>query len=156
MKKLFLGLLVVVALLVAAYRISCKAPSAELTPQQRVAAIFEDGGCLSCHSAEPQLPFYASFPVMGDIVVADSKSGYQMFDIEPLVKALESGETLSAVDVAKVEKAALDGDMPMAKYYLVHWGSQMTDTKATIVAKWAEQWRAEFYNDGLGGEPVAL
>ena len=154
MKKLFLGLLVVVALLVAAYRISCKAPSAELTPQQRVAAIFEDGGCLSCHSAEPQLPFYASFPVMGDIVVADSKSGYQMFDIEPLVKALESGETLSAVDVAKVEKAALDGDMPMAKYYLVHWGSQMTDTKATIVAKWAEQWRAEFYNDGLGGEPV--
>ena len=143
-----------VALLVAAYRISCKAPSAELTPQQRVAAIFEDGGCLSCHSAEPQLPFYASFPVMGDIVVADSKAGYQMFDIEPLVKALESGETLSAVDVAKVEKAALDGDMPMAKYYLVHWGSQMTDTKATIVAKWAEQWRAEFYNVGLGGEPV--
>ena len=143
-----------VALLVAAYRISCKAPSAELTPQQRVAAIFEDGGCLSCHSAEPQLPFYASFPVMGDIVVADSKSGYQMFDIEPLVKALESGETLSAVDVAKVEKAALDGDMPMAKYYLVHWGSQMTDTKATIVAKWSEQWRAEYYNDGFGGEPV--
>ena len=143
-----------VALLVAAYRISCKAPSAELTQQQRVAAIFEDGGCLSCHSAEPQLPFYASFPVMGDMVVADSKSGYQMFDIEPLVKALESGETLSAVDVAKVEKAALDGDMPMAKYYLVHWGSQMTNAKATIVAKWAEQWRAEFYNDGLGGEPV--
>ena len=30
----------------------------------------------------------------------------------------------------------------------------MTNAKATIVAKWAEQWRAEFYNDGLGGEPV--
>lgn len=153
-KKLLFGLLVVIALLVVAYRISCKAPSAELGEQERVAAIFERGGCLDCHSAEPTLPFYASFPVMGDMVVADSKAGYQMFDIEPMIKALGSGETLSAVDVARVEKAALDGDMPMAKYYLVHWGSQMTSAKSTIIAAWAEKWRAEYYNDGIGGEPV--
>ena len=153
-KKLLFGLLVVIALLVVAYRISCKAPSAELGEQERVAAIFERGGCLDCHSAEPTLPFYASFPVMGDMVVADSKAGYQMFDIEPMIKALGSGETLSAVDVARVEKAALDGDMPMSKYYLVHWGSQMTSAKSTIIAAWAEKWRAEYYNDGIGGEPV--
>ena len=153
-KKLLFGSLVVIALLVVAYRISCKAPSAELGEQERVAAIFERGGCLDCHSAEPTLPFYASFPVMGDMVVADSKAGYQMFDIEPMIKALGSGETLSAVDVARVEKAALDGDMPMAKYYLVHWGSQMTSAKSTIIAAWAEKWRAEYYNDGIGGEPV--
>ena len=153
-KKLLYGLLVVIALLVVAYRISCKAPSAELGEQERVAAIFERGGCLDCHSAEPTLPFYASMPIMGDMVVADSKAGYQMFDIEPMIKALGSGETLSAVDVARVEKAALDGDMPMAKYYLVHWGSQMTSAKSTIIAAWAEKWRAEYYNDGIGGEPV--
>lgn len=153
-KKLLFGLLVVIALLVVAYRISCKAPSAELGEQERVAAIFERGGCLDCHSAEPNLPFYASMPIMGDMVVADSKAGYQMFDIEPMIKALGSGETLSAVDVARVEKAALDGDMPMAKYYLVHWGSQMTSAKSTIIAAWAEKWRAEYYNDGIGGEPV--
>ena len=153
-KKLLFGLLVVIALLVVAYRISCKAPSAELGEQERVAAIFERGGCLDCHSAEPTLPFYASMPIMGDMVVADSKAGYQMFDIEPMIKALGSGETLSAVAVARVEKAALDGDMPMAKYYLVHWGSQMTSAKSTIIAAWAEKWRAEYYNDGIGGEPV--
>ena len=153
-KKLLFGSLVVIALLVVAYRISCKAPSAELGEQERVAAIFERGGCLDCHSAEPNLPFYASMPIMGDMVVADSKAGYQMFDIEPMIKALGSGETLSAVDVARVEKAALDGDMPMAKYYLVHWGSQMTSAKSTIIAAWAEKWRAEYYNDGIGGEPV--
>lgn len=153
-KKLLFGSLVVIALLVVAYRISCKAPSAELGEQERVVAIFERGGCLDCHSAEPNLPFYASMPIMGDMVVADSKAGYQMFDIEPMIKALGSGETLSAVDVARVEKAALDGDMPMAKYYLVHWGSQMTSAKSTIIAAWAEKWRAEYYNDGIGGEPV--
>ena len=117
-------------------------------------AIFEDGGCISCHSAEPKLPFYASFPVMGDVVVADSQAGYQMFDIEPLLSALKSGEKLSEVDVAKVERAALNGTMPLAKYYLVHWGSQVTDAKGAIVAAWAENWRAEYYNDGLGGEPI--
>ena len=154
MKKLLLGLLVVAALLVAAYRVSCKAPSASLSQQEQVLAIFEDGGCISCHSAEPELPFYASLPVMGDMVVADSQAGYQMFDIEPLISALKSGEKLSEVDVAKVERAALNGTMPMAKYYLVHWGSQMTEAKGALVATWAENWRAEYYNDGLGGEPI--
>lgn len=153
-KRLFVVSLVVVALLLVGYRISCKTPPAELSAQQRVLAIFEDGGCLSCHSAEPQLPFYASFPVMGDIVKADSENGYKLFDIEPMIKALKSGEALSAVDVARVEKTAMDGDMPMAKYYLVHWGSQMTAAKSSIVAQWAEQWRAAHYNDGLGGEPI--
>lgn len=153
-KRLFVVSLVVVALLLVGYRISCKTPPAELSAQQRVLAIFEDGGCLSCHSAEPQLPFYASFPVMGDIVKADSENGYKLFDIEPMIKALKSGEALSAVDVARVEKAAMDGDMPMAKYYLIHWGSQMTAAKSSIVAQWAEQWRAAHYNDGLGGEPI--
>jgi cytochrome c peroxidase len=153
-KRLFVVSLVVVALLLVGYRISCKTPPAELSAQQRVLAIFEDGGCLSCHSAEPQLPFYASFPVMGDIVKTDSENGYKLFDIEPMIKALKSGEALSAVDVARVEKAAMDGDMPMAKYYLVHWGSQMTAAKSSIVAQWAEQWRAAHYNDGLGGEPI--
>ena len=154
MKKLFLGLLVLAAMLVAAYRISCKAPSESLSPQEQVLAIFEDGGCISCHSAEPKLPFYASFPVMGDVVVADSQAGYQMFDIEPLLSALKSGEKLSEVDVAKVERVALNGTMPLAKYYLVHWGSQVTEAKGAIVAAWAENWRAEYYNDGLGGEPI--
>ena len=153
-KKLLLCLLLAVVVALTAYRISCKAPASDLGAEARVAQIFEDGGCISCHSAEPKLPFYASLPVMGDMVVTDSKAGYQMFDIEPLISALQSGEELSAVDVAKVERVALNGSMPLAKYYLVHWGSQMTDAKGAIVASWAENWRANYYNDGLGGEPI--
>ena len=153
-KKLLLCCLLAVVVALVAYRISCKAPASDLGTEARVAQIFEDGGCISCHSAEPKLPFYASLPIMGDMVVADSKAGYQMFDIEPLISALQSGEELSAVDVAKVERVALNGSMPLAKYYLVHWGSQMTDAKGAIVASWAENWRANYYNDGLGGEPI--
>ena len=153
-KKLLLCLLLAVVVALTAYRISCKAPASDLGAEARVAQIFEDGGCISCHSAEPKLPFYASLPVMGDMVVADSKAGYQMFDIEPLISALQSGAELSPVDVAKVERVALNGTMPMAKYYLVPWGSQMTDAKGAIVASWAENWRASYYNDGCGVEPI--
>ena len=153
-KNLLFGVLVVVALLLGIYRINCKAPSATLLPKEQVAVIFEEGGCLSCHSAEPKLPFYASFPIVGDMVVEDSKTGYKMFDIQPLMNALILGGKINPVDVAKVEKAALDGDMPMAKYYLVHWGSQMTKAKAAMVATWATEWRQSYYKDGLAGEPI--
>ena len=116
--------------------------------------ILADGGCISCHSAEPELPFYASFPVMGDVVKADSEAGYKLFDIAPMMEALANGTQPNPIDVAKVEKAALDGDMPMAKYYLVHWGSQMTAAKAEMVAAWASDYRTAYYNDGIGGEVI--
>ena len=53
--------LALVVVLFVAYRITIAPPSAELAPEARVAAILEDGGCAMCHSAEPELPFYASF-----------------------------------------------------------------------------------------------
>ena len=134
------------------YRAMLTTPSNELPPTAQVAAILEDGGCLSCHSANPELPFYANFPVAGDMVKADVQEGYRAFDMEDIMAKLKDGDTLNPVDVAKIEKVALDKRMPMAKYYLVHWGSQMTDEKATIIGVWARDYRMAYYNDGLTGE----
>ncbi len=157
--KLLLGVtLAVVALLVAAYRIVNRVPAAELPLEQRVLAILEDGGCLSCHSANPELPFYASLPLAKSVVMKDVDEGYRAYDIEPLMEALRSGKTPRPVDVAKVEKVAIDKRMPMAKYYLMHWGSQMTDDKRDIIAQWATDYRTAYYADGLtaerAGEPI--
>lgn len=33
--------------------------------------------------------------------------------------------------------------MPMAKYYLVHWGSSLTDAKKEILLDWVKKHRAE-------------
>ena len=158
MKKLVkwgaVGLLVAAAGLTVVYRAVNRVPSAELPLNEQVYQIFTDGGCLSCHSEDPELPFYAKIPVAGDIIKADIDSGYRAYDMTRFMEELKADAEVNPAELAKVEKVVLDDRMPMAKYYLVHWGSQMTDTKATIVAKWAEQWRAEFYNDGLGGEPV--
>ena len=158
MKRFFRNLLIValafVVVLFAIYRVmvSGSTPSEELALDARVTAILEDGGCVSCHTANPELPFYANLPVAGKLVKQDAADGYRAFDIAPLMEALRSGVTPNVVDVAKVERVALDKSMPMAKYYLVHWGSQMTDAKASIIAEWARDYRVAYYNDGLEGE----
>ena len=55
--------LIVAALLVLVggfitYRAMLTVPSEELAPEARVLAILEKGGCISCHSADPKVPFY--------------------------------------------------------------------------------------------------
>ena len=86
------------------YRVmtACSTPSKELAPEARVAAILESGGCISCHSANPELPFYANIPVAGDMVKTDIEDGYRAFDIEGVVEKLKNGGFPSPVDVAKL------------------------------------------------------
>ena len=162
MKKLVkwgaVGLLVVAAALTVVYRAVNRVPSAELPLNEQVYEIFTDGGCLSCHSEDPEVPFYAKLPVAGDVIKADIDSGYRAYDMTKFMEELKADEQVSAVDLAKVEKVVLDDRMPMAKYYLVHWGSSLTPAKRDIVLSWVRQMRARIYNDGLTGaranEPV--
>ena len=155
---LLIAVLAIVVVVFVAYRVTVRPPADDLAPEARVAAILEKGGCIDCHSANPELPFYADVPVAGKMVMKDIEDGYRAFDIEPFVEALKSGETPHPVDVAKIEKVATDRRMPVAKYYLVHWGSQITDSKCDIITDWAAAYRTAYYGDGLvgklAGEPV--
>ena len=154
-KLLFLVLLLAVTAL-AIFRIADRVPSADYPLDQRVSATFIKGGCLDCHSAEPQLPFYFKLPVVGNIMKKDVDEGYRAFDMEPLWTKLQAGKNdFNPVDVAKIEKVALDKRMPMAKYYLVHPGSRMTNAKRDVILEWAAAYRVAYYNDGLTGERSA-
>lgn len=145
-------LLIAVSAMLLIYRLVNRLPDADLPANVQVLEIFEDGGCLSCHSADPKVPFYAKMPVAGKIVMADIDSGYRAFDIKPFMDALPDDGPFSAVDLAKVEKVVLDNRMPMPKYYLVHWGSSLTDAKRAVVLSWIRDSRAAMYEDGLTGE----
>ena len=151
-------LLVVAAAMVITYRAVNRVPSADLPQYEQVYQIFEEGGCLSCHSADPKVPFYAKMPVAGKIVMKDIDSGYRAFDIEPFMDALKVDAQVNAVDLAKIEKVVLDDRMPMPKYYLVHWGSSLTDVKRDIVLDWVADERIAMYADDLpaarAAEPV--
>jgi cytochrome c peroxidase len=151
-KNLSLALVLLAAVLCVVYFITLTPPSEKLASNLRVAEMLNQGGCVSCHTSDAERPFYADFPVIGKVVIADIEEGYRAFDIEPLCKALAEGAMPNPVDVAKVEKVAADKSMPEAKYYLMHWGSQMTDAKASAIAEWARDFRVAYYNDGLEGE----
>ncbi len=148
-------LLVAAAAIVVVYRAVNRVPSSELPLNEQVYAIFEDGGCLSCHSADPELPFYAKMPVAGKIVMKDIDSGYRAFDMTSMMNAIKVDGDINPVDLAKVEKVVLDDRMPMPKYYLVHWGSSLTKAKREIVLDWAAQERIAMYDDGLEGDRAA-
>lgn len=156
--KIFTGTLVVAGVAAATYWGVNRAPSSDLTLQAQAEQVLTDGGCLSCHSQDPDLPFYASFPLAGDLVKADVDSGFRAFNIAPLMEAMKTGGTPNPVDVAKVEKVIQDRRMPMAKYYLVHWGSTTTAGKRDAVVNWVKEYRTQLYADGLegarAGEPV--
>ncbi len=159
MKKLFRWcvpmLLVAAAAMTLVYRLVNRLPDADLPDNLQVLEIFEEGGCLSCHSADPEVPFYAKMPVAGKIVMKDIDSGYRAFDIEPFMDALAVDGEVSPVDLAKIEKVVLDDRMPMPKYYLVHWGSSLTDAKRAVVLSWIRDKRISMYDDGLSGDRAA-
>ena len=102
--QLFLiALLAIGVVAVVVYRVTVRPPAEELAPEARVAEILDKGGCIDCHSANAELPFYADMPLAGDMLKKDIEEGYRAFDIEPLAHALKSGETPNPVDVAKGE-----------------------------------------------------
>ena len=156
MKKLIkwgaLMLVVALAAMTVIYRAVNRVPSAELPQNQQVYEIFIDGGCLSCHSADPKVPLYAKLPVADKIIMKDIDSGYRAFDMTKFMEDLKAGSQVNPVDLAKIEKVVMDDRMPMAKYYLVHWGSSLTQAKRDIVLDWVRNMRASIYNDGLAGD----
>lgn len=162
MKQIFkwcaVAALVAAAMAVVIYRSVNRTPSSDLPQYERVYTIFEDGGCLSCHSADPKLPFYTKLPVAGKIIMKDIDSGYRAYDMEKFMQNLKTDSDFNPVDLAKIEKVVLDNRMPMAKYYLMHWGSQLTKEKRAIVLDWIAMTREAMYDDGLccdrAAEPV--
>lgn len=147
--KIILSVLVVAIVLCVVYRLVNKAPSASLESNAQMEEIIESSGCMACHSADPKLPFYAEFPVAGKLVKEDVRLGYRSFDMTPMVEALKKGEKINEVDLAKVEKVIADGTMPLAKYYLVHWGSSLTDTETQMALAWVKSQRETFYPNPL-------
>ena len=147
--KLILGVIGIVAIGAITYRAVNTTPPETLAPNERVLAILEDGGCAECHVAEPKLPFYANFPIAKTMITEDIVEGYKAFDIEPVMKAIQDNQPINEVDLAKMEKTILDGSMPLAKYYLVHWGSSLTDSKTEILLEWIKNHRIQFYPNPL-------
>ena len=150
--KIIIAGVVVVAALAVTYRAVNQAPDANLPADKQMAQIMEDGGCIFCHTANPDLPFYADYPIAKTLIKKDVEDGYKAFDIAPMIQAMKEGKAVNEVDLNKVEKAVMDGTMPLMQYYLAHWGSSLTSTKTDMVLAWVKQHREKFYPNPLAAD----
>lgn len=150
--KILLSLAGIIAILAIVYRAVNIAPSAELPAQEQLLQILDDGGCVDCHSADAKLPFYASFPGAKKLIEKHVKDGYATFDIIPFMTALEDSTAPNEVDLAKIERSLSDGSMPLAQYYLVHWGSFVTAPKEKIAMSAIKDIRSKFFPNPLASE----
>ena len=114
--KILIGAGVLVVALAIVYRAVNCAPDKSLSSDAQMLQVINDGGCMDCHSSEPNLPFYANLPVAKNLIRKDIDGGYAVFDIAPLKAALENGTAPDEVDLAKTEDVIRDGSMPLAKY----------------------------------------
>lgn len=153
--KLIIALLVVVGFLAVTYCVVNRAPSQELTADAQMQEIITSGGCLRCHSSNPDLPFYANWPVASGMIMKDVTAGYRTFDMTEMAEALKAGKSVGKVALAKVEKVMMDGRMPLHQYYMVHWGSTTTDAKKEMALAWVKQHRLAYYANGLAAAEFA-
>lgn len=153
--KIIIALLVIAGALVITYRVANRAPSAQLAADAQMREILASGSCLQCHSANPEMPFYANWPLAGSLVQEDVRLGHRAFDMTEMMAALEAGQPVGKVALAKVEKVIMDGTMPKHPYTLVHWGSTTTDAKKEIALAWVKKHRLAHYANGLAAEEFA-
>ena len=150
-----LGAIGAVVVLAIVYRAVNRAPSADLPVNEQLEKVLADGGCASCHSANPQLPFYANLPLADNLIGQHVKDGYASFDIAPFIEALQNGTAPNEVDLAKVEQSIANGTMPLWQYYLVHWGSSITDAKEEAVLGATKELRAKYFPSPLAAPEFA-
>lgn len=153
--KILIAAIIAIAVLALVYRLVNTAPSASLESDTQLEAILESAGCMDCHSSDPKLPFYANFPIAGDLVKEDAAKGYHSFDVAPAMEALADGENIGEIDLARIEKVIIDETMPAAKYYLVHWGASLTGKEKDMALGAIAAHRAKAYPNPLADAQFA-
>jgi len=149
MKKLFKGLislLFVAIVLFAAFLFANSAtPSVQLKSSQQVQEIMANGGCISCHTENPVLPFYAKYPVAGSIIRKDITDGWKQFDVTAVTEALNKGGAVPEADLAKLEDMIEDCNMPPLQYAVVHWGSYINSAERNMFLNWINEQHITYY-----------
>lgn len=164
MKKIILGSAILLAILLfAVYNLVNRMPSKDLSLNEQVYEILTDAQCLMCHSYTPDLPFYAKIPLVRRPIYQDMNAALKEENLQPVMDSMAKGEPISITAVNKIEQIAIKGNMPPARFYLLHWGTQLTQEKRDVIISWAKQQRLEGYlsqlqdaelADKLSAEPV--
>ncbi len=111
--------------------------AADNPPPPEVAAMLRSA-CYDCHSDETRWPFYSHIAPISWTVASDVREGRQHVNFsewpqDPKAAAKKFEHMSDEVD---------DGDMPLAKYTLIHRDARLTDAQKKQLVQWLDS-RAE-------------
>lgn len=127
-------------------------PDKNLEPEKQAKKVLKYGQCVACHSHSPELPIYANWPIIGDVVKKDAALAIREFDVNIVVDGIKNHQPIDEVTLNKLEYSFQNETMPPLKYYAVHWGSVINSKEKEIVLNWINQYRAEHHYNGLATE----
>ena len=153
-KILGLGLLLVIAL-VMTYKFVDIAPDKNLAPSEQANKVLTLGQCAACHSHSPNLPFYAKWPVIGNVVKQDAALAIREFDVTTVTNGINNNEIIDEVTLNKLEYSFTNETMPPLKYYTVHWGTTINNVEKEMMLNWINLYRAEHHYNGLASAEFA-
>ena len=142
--------LVAVIIVYAAIMLSGRAITADNLDDQFVQVI-ENNGCLQCHAPEPEPFWYQKMPLVSGLFEKDMTNGYRSINLEYVVEQIHNDGEITIADVAKLEQATLNNDMPIIEYAAVHWGSNLNAKEQQIILDWVSGKRTE-YVQGIAAE----
>ena len=153
-KILGLGLLLLIAL-VMTYKFVDIAPDKNLAPSEQANNVLTYGQCAACHSHTPNLPFYANWPIIGEVVKQDAALAIREFDVTTVTNGINNNEIIDEVTLNKLEYSFTNETMPPLKYYAVHWGTTINNVEKEMMLNWINLYRAEHHYNGLASAEFA-
>lgn len=135
--KIILGATILALAFILTYRAINQEPSDSLSKRDQVLAIMDNSGCILCHNANPKMPFYSNWPLLGGKLKRDMKAALDSFEIYSLYDSIAKGGEIDTSKLAKVIMSMEEGTMPPMSYTIFRLGSAVKTREAEIVLEWA-------------------
>lgn len=129
--KIALCILIGAATVVAVYRFGFRKSIPDAPVNEQVMSILKQNDCFVCHSRNPQLPFYSSFPIIGPKMSEHTYHAYRFMDLES-----KMNEDIDDVTLSMLDHAVSYGSMPVVGYRLIHWGTGFNRKEKSVIAGW--------------------
>lgn len=151
MKTLKIALIILLgaAAIIAVYRFSFRKSILDEPVSEQVVSILKQNGCFVCHSGNPKLPFYSSFPVIGSKMAEHTYHAFRFTDLESNVT-----EDIDEVTLSMLDHAISYETMPPAGYRLMHWGTGFNNKEKSIIAGWI--WEKRGYDEPVCAIPESV
>lgn len=106
-----------------------------------VRPIFE-AKCFACHATtnEP-LPWYSKMPFVKGMIQKDVSEAKEHMDMTKDFPF--SGHGTPIEDLVTIRTSIEKGEMPPARYWMIHWQSRVTENELSAIREWTQFGEAE-------------